>query len=719
MKKSDVAALVKKQRELSKRGLSRQYENSTLCYNYYNNGNDEVYKDYIQFSDTDGGRKRALVNFNSIQQNVDAVVGFAVQNRRRAKYVARPTATGGQEVYSKNMNSLYDYHRENENADQVETDQDTDMFVGGVGTTDTDLSYIVGNATTDPNGEIIKSRIPPDRSYWDPNARSKNLLDSRWAGYSEDFELKEALDLFQGSKEDDFEQVSDEEPGDTGYQYNPWGGLYNKIKLLDTVEWAAKDQEMVRVYNHQWMQYETFYKAKNPLYSAETYEDASFIKMRMDIIKSEIENNYPDGIEAQDMFEFDPLAIELIFDEKTKTVLDREFDDLIVPVDFKRKVFYTAVVSGDHVFTYFKSICQQGFSIKFKTGVYNESGRFWMGIVNPMIEPAKYKNKALTEFIFTIASLSKGGVMVEEDAVEDIADFESKYAKTDAVITVASGALSAGKIQEKARPALPTGLDNIIMLSDAALAAAGVDPSFVGQLDNDDQSGILFKRRVKQVAAKMSKYFDSITLAQKEDARLHADLIRVWVQNNNGQWVRITGDQGKDEFLQVSEDIMAAEYDVTIMEAPQSSEDKQQIAAVLGTYGDKVMMTNPQAGLGLLAESIQMLPIDGDMKARISQLLVPQQEEKIDPALFQQLQQENAMLKSEATQSEVRKNNSESELKTAQARQTMANVRVLEAKVPLTTAQTAKTLEEAAHISSEAHIAQNNEQTPSKVSVSV
>jgi len=66
-------------------------------------------------------------------------------------------------------------------------------------------------------------------------------------------------------------------------------------------------------------------------------------------------------------------------------------------------------------------------------------------MVNPMMEPQKYKNKALTEMMFTIAANSKGGVMIEEDAVEDIADFESKWAKTDAVIRVNSWRIGCWK----------------------------------------------------------------------------------------------------------------------------------------------------------------------------------------------------------------------------------------------------------------------------------
>lgn len=681
--KYKVAEIFKKQRNISKSGLSQQYQNTRACFSFYN-GEPAKAQDIIQFTALDGRKKRATVNFNKIQSNVDVVSGFMAQNRRQAKFVARVTADQGQELYSRNMNAIYEYHRENQRADQIESDMDTDMLVCGYGASDTDLSYIVGNATTDPNGEIIKSRIDPEVVYWDVNAREKNLIDARWCGYYKEFDLKEALELFDKSEPDDFAMDVDTS-GDGGYQYNPFGGLYDKIKQDNSVEWCSEEQEIVRVYNHQWFEYETFYRAYNPVYQAQTPVDAMFYKAKLDLIASEMKDDYsPDNITVRDMFDFDPLASELTFDDKTRRKLVEQFGELIQPVGFKRKVFYTAIVSGSHVFSCFKSISQQGFSIKFKTGSYNKTGGFWIGMVNAMMEPQKYYNKSLTELMFTIAANSKGGVMVEENAIEDIADFESKYAKTDAVVIVKDGALSQGRIQEKKSPAIPTGLENIISLSEIAISNAGVDPAMMGSIDKQEQSGILYKRRIRQVISKMAKYFDSIELYQKEDARLHADLIPVWIENNNGQFVRITGADGADEFVQISMDMVAAEYDVTVHEAAQTPEDKRETAEMLSMMGDKLLTVNPPAAMEFYAEALAMIPIDGDTRNNLVRILKPDQEMIPAAQVQQQIEQLQAViqqLQSEAAQVELSKKQSEIDKNLA--------------TVQKTAAETARTLEEA------------------------
>lgn len=689
MNKEVVAKVFRKQREISKRGLSGQYENTESCWSFYNS-DQMTYSDRIQFEDTWGRKRRAIVNFNEVQPNVDAVAGFMMQNRRRASVIARLNKNQQQQLYSKNMNALLEFHKENTHAEQLETDQDLDMLVNGYGAIDTELSYDVGNVTLMPNGEIVKKKLDSSCVYWDPSAKGRNLSDAMWAGYWEDFELNDALKLFHKSTKEDFEEVSSEEPSNTGYIFNPYGGIYSKIKMDNTVEWTSKESEMVRVFNHQWFEYETFYKALNPLYTTNDVMDAMYIKMRLDVIKDQIK--LPGDSKTEDLFAFDPTAESLTFDEATKRKLVKEFGELIDPIPFTRKVFYTAVVSGKHVFSWFKSVSQTGFSVKFKTGTWNKNRRMWTGMVNALMEPQKYKNKALTELMFTIAANSKGGVMIEDDAVEDIADFETKWAKTDAVIVVNPGALAAAKIQEKTKAALPTGLENIIALADQSIAKNGVDPAFMGDISKEDQSGILYKRRIRQVISKFARYFDSVTLYQKEECRLMLDLIRVWVENNRGAVVRMTGEDGSAEFFQLSEDQLAPEYDIEIQEAALSTDEKQETAVMLSQAGFNLLTVGQIAqGLSFLAESLQFYRLDGDVRDRLSKSLEPQQEDPRIALMQQQLQQLQQIIQSgqiEKTQSETQKN-------LATAAKTMKDADLSDAELPKVRAETIRTLEEA------------------------
>lgn len=697
MNKDEALKNFQKQKKTSKMGLSSQYENTENCWQFYN-GDQMTYSDQIQFADTWGRRQRAMVNFNSVQAPVDSLVGFMAQNRRQAAFVAHLKDDERQQLYSKNMNAIHDFHRNNTAADQLETDQDLDMVINGYGAIDTDLSYMVGNSTTAPNGEIVKGKLDPLCVYWDPGAKGKNLIDSRWSGYYRDFDLKDAVELFQDDDESNFEQVSDEEPTDLGYQFNPYGGIYDKIKMENVVEWASKDQDRVRVYNHQFMTYQTFYRAGNPLYSVDDPLDAMFIKMKLDMVKSQ-QADLPGDTMSEDMFEFDPTAEVLNFDAKTKALLKKELGDMIEPVPFVRKVFWTVVVSGDHVFTWFRNICQQGFTIKFKTGTWNSIHKIWQGMVNALIEPAKYRNKALTELIFILAVNSKGGVMVEKGAVDDIADFETKWARTDAVIEVNDGAIQQGRIQEKAKAALPTGLDGLIQLCDSNIQQNGVDPQFLGNTQGNDDSGIKYKRAIKQVISRFARYFDSITLYQEDDARLCGDLYRIWVENNQGTLLRITGPDGADQFIQISTDMLAPEYDVSIQEAPQSMDEKIETGMMLSATADKFLAVGDQVtAKGILVEALQFSRLDGDVLQRLSKLLQPQNQ--VDPAQFQQMQQQLQQLQQYIQSGQVDKTHSETARNNATAVKTMQEAQGFG---PKNTSETLKNIADAAHSEKLAH----------------
>ena len=186
----------------------------------------------------------------------------------------------------------------------------------------------------------------------------------------------------------------------------------------------------------------------------------------------------------------------------------------------------------------------------------------------------------------------------------------------------------------------------------------------------------------------------TITLYQKEDARLHGDLIPIWVQNNLGAMIRITGENGSDEFVRITEDMTTPEYDVSIREASQSTDEKQETAIMLSTAAQQLMGVGAmEPGLKFLAESLQYYRLDGDVRSRLTEALVPK--EQIDPAQFMQMQQQLQVLQQYIQSGQLEKTQSEAEKNRAAAMKTMREIGVTEAEIPLRHAQTVKTLEEA------------------------
>ena len=686
---AQIAAKFKKELGVSSRKLSKQYQNTKDC-QAFEAGDIMDYVQRVQYTSTAGGKKAAMVQFNRVKPYVNAVKGFMAQNRKRGKYVARTDVAPIQEQLSLYSNALKDYILENCNSAQVETQQDGDQLVAGYAAVETNLTYADGYATTDPNGEVQMGRLDPLAVGWDHTAKATNLLDAKYVYYKEVYNLDDAMAMFTDTKKDDF-QETDQADADGEYSYFD-GGNYDKERVTEGVEWSDEKDKQVKVYFYQWYDVEPFYRCDNPIEALGSLESQMRGKLTLERIAGEIESE-------EDMFAFDPNADVLSFDKKVKTQLEESFGEYVEIFEYNRKVFYTAVISGDHVFRAGRSVSQQAFTIQFKTGDYDSKNHIWTGMVNSMKDPSIYYNKSLTELMFIIGANSKGGVMVEEGAVEDIQEFEEKYAKTDAVVMVNDGAISQNKIRPKKEPFSPTGYENIISLVDSSFAEVnGIDKSFLGSSENKMQTAALARQQVKQVTSALACYFDSGILFQKTHARILLDLMRIYAENNNGELFRILGEDGAQEFVRISADKLSGEYDISIVEAPQTQEEKLEFAEILSNMADKLMAVGDPSGKVIYAIALKYLPIDKADIQQITKILMPD-DKQVDPAYVQQLEDKLKQAMDEQNQADVKKKLSSSALD-------MANIGKIEIGNQKTQADRVKVLEESNKISVETNLAQ-------------
>lgn len=688
--KEQISTQFKKRKGLSLSGLQRQYDLIKDCTAFYV-GDMMDYRDSVQFTDQAGKRRRAMVQFNRVKPYINAVSGFMVQNRKQAKYLARIGAEPAQSLYTDYSNACAEYVRENADAENAESQMAKDMLIGGVGAVETCMVYGDGYAAVDSNGEIRWIPLDVKSVGWDPASRQQNLIDSRWVFYSKEYDLDEALELFDDSNEEDFDP-------DTGEQYKS-PIKYDRLsganyRTSDAYDWASEEANRVKVYFYQWYDIEKFYRADNPIFQTQDPVFAMRIASILEGIKADVDD---EG--------FDPRAEVMDFNSKTRALILEQFEDAIEIYPYKRKVFYTAVLSGKKVFSSYKNVSQQGFTVQFETGDWDAKNRIFHGMVSSLREPALYYNKSLTELMFTISANSKGGVLVERAAVTDIREFEQKYAKTDAVIIVEDGALSGGKIQPKKSPFAPTGYDNIIALSDAAIGdASGIDKSFLGSSENRAETALLQRRRVKQVITTLANYFDSISLYQKLNARILLDMMRVWAENNPGALIPIVGERGKTEFMMLQEDPFMAEYAVTIQEAPQSAEEKVEIGQMAAQMAAPLLALGDPAGKALLALSVKYTNFDETDKQRILEILMPEQQ-TADPSYVKQLEQLAEQLQSQAQQAQMQKLASDTALNVARAEEVAAKIKKTNADIQKTGAETVKTLEEAERFNTETELA--------------
>lgn len=670
---ADIARQFKKHKGITDKGLAHQWQQTRDCQAFYT-GDFMNYSDQIQFNDLRGrSTKSQRVQFNKVKPYVDAVKGFMAQNRRKATYEARVENDKLQAFYSDYSNSLSDYIRESANADQIETQQDGDMLVNGYGAVQTALSYGEGHATRNPNGEVIIARLDPTNVGWDSSARAPGLIDARWVFYWQTYGKDDAVRLFDV----DPERLQSVQSNEVGNRI-PFiqGGGYDKIQ--EVFDFEDAQEEIVKVYFYEWFEIETFFRAVNPRNAIKDANSLAFVDMRMAEIAAEYNDNDDADDVSTDPFDFDPRAEVITCNEKVKGELEKLFGG-IVPIEFdrfRRRCYYTAVVSGSYVFNVFKSASQSGFSIKFKTGSYDERNKKWVGMVSSLKEPVLYYNKALTELMFVIASGAKGGVLAERSAIDDINEFEAQYAKTDSVVVVNDGALSGGAIKPKREAFNTGGLDQILSIADQSIPEViGIDKSFLGSSDSKLETAQLQRQRIRQVTTTLAVYFDAITLYQKEQARLMLDCMRIYVANNDGSLFRGRGSDGKPMYLKISQAALTSGYDVVITEGPDTATHKEEKAAFLSNMGDKFLQIGDAAtAKKLYAIAVNYMPLETEDTAALNDVLNPE-EGQIDPAYVQQLEQQLQQLMSEMNQAQVKELMSKAGLNMAKIEEIIANIR--------------------------------------------
>lgn len=659
----EIIQLICERRKDARSALGEQYASFEKCLDAYNGDMNKRYGD-VSVMDRTGGTKTITVSFNKIKPYINAVKGFFAQNRRKPQYTARTSATDEQKMFSDYANGLYRSVTDNCNADQIETMCDGDMLIYGIGAVETNLVYGDGYASRNPNGEIEMMRLDPMNMWWDAASRQPNLIDARYVAFERDYHVDEAKQLFAAG-EDDFDEKEGSQTGEP--IYGSGGGFYSDLK--EVYDFSDFDKKMVKVTFYQWFEIEKFYRFENPLASISDPIIAQIVSARLAAIHEE----YSDD----DLFiDMDATKGVLSCNSDIKSRLVKELEGIEIDFDtLNRRVYYYAVVSGKKLFKKGKSISQSGFTTKVKTGDWNGSKRIWCGLVYSMIEPMKYYNKALTELMFSIASSAKGGVMYEEDAIHDVAEFESSYARTDTATKVAIGALSQGKIKPKREPWAPNGVEELIQISDGSINdVVGIDKGFLGAIDNGNETAMLQKQRIKQMLSVLACYSDSITLYQKEHARLMLDLLYAYLENNEGDTFRVEDNEtGEVSYSVLSIANWFGNYDVTIAEGATNEEDKQQQAQMLSSIGDSLIQVDPASAKTMYALSLKFLPLDQSDKMLIQKTLIPDQEQ-IDPQQHAMLMQQVEQLSSELQQAQTK-------LLLSQAAKSMASVEETHAKI--------------------------------------
>ncbi|KKL88883.1 hypothetical protein LCGC14_1920220, partial [marine sediment metagenome] len=419
-------------------------------------------------------QERPIITMNRIEPLVEGIVGTEVNNRQEVSYQARET---NDKPAAEVIMEVSKWARDND-VEEEESDMFRNALICGMGWTAHSMDY-----TQDLDGKYTVISTDPLSHYWDVDSRRPNLADARWVGYVETMSRDRFRTLFPEKKGGDnifgIKSIPTEDDSRTAKADTD----YDDPALTD-IEGGGNTPHNVNVFEYQVYKMEPAYRVLPP---------------------KTIEAPEPDLSDPMDKEGFDRVR-KLVEEEgglmvRFGTPVDQQLEGSQMPGVYRyliqeRKVFYRAIYSGgDRISEIERGPWRNGFSFLCTTARKHHRRKTWYGLVRPMKDPQRLTNSFMSAAIHHYNSNPKGGVMFEEDAIDNPEEMEAKIAHPSPAIAVLPGKLDRIKMIDPAPPS--QALDRLMMMvMDMPPLVTGVSMEFIGLAGRDQPVGVEQSRKL-------------------------------------------------------------------------------------------------------------------------------------------------------------------------------------------------------------------------------
>lgn len=453
-------------------------------------------------------------------------------------------------------------------------------------------------------GKIVDEEVPVWSMLWPVKSRETNLSDRRWHIYGKIMAISEAEYMFgdiSRKTKQTFAKINREKDifgRDAAYKG------YEKKHATATLSWdsarkgiwysVAEDE--VWVVEAEWKETRIVWRAAVPTRFEEVWSlytgEAPSIPYQV-----EGEDGQPQESELAQEQVFGDMAEEgklqellyeseiYIFEDKEEFDMFRErYEELTGEtfVDFSRpskeivkyaiRVDDVIVDSGERPY---------GFTFEFLTGWRNEGEDYtdWFGAIDVAKGPQDFKNAMLGSLLKQYMVSPKGGLMMDNNIIDNPTQFANEYAKGDAILWVKPG-VSAGKDttwRELPKPTFPPMNERLL-----DIAYSSIEELFgLSSIDMGNQGDL---RRVSgnvvqaaKVAGNtiMAMFFDSLRKYRKRFGALNLRFLSEHYTPT--QLLRIIGEENAPEIENLPDtwdNIL--KYDVKVEESPVSASEKME-----------------------------------------------------------------------------------------------------------------------------------------------
>src|SRR5678816_734604 len=171
------------------------------------------------------------------------------------------------------------------------------------------------------------------------------------------------------------------------------------------------------------------------------------------------------------------------------------------------------------------------------------------------MDPQRFTNKLYSEIMHIVRTNANGGMALEEDAVDDIRQFEASWASTDKITWLKPGALSGAhgsKMLPKTAPPIQVALFQLMEFAkDMVKATTGVNEEILGMVQRE-QAGVLEAQRKQAAYGILSAFFDAKRRYQRNQGRLLLTQMREFFPPD--KLVRIV-DKGTAQYVELAQSL--------------------------------------------------------------------------------------------------------------------------------------------------------------------
>ena len=556
---------------------------------------------------------RPIVSFNRIAKIIDSVSGHQIVNRQEVKYYQREQ---GDAQLAEILTAAGEWVDDECEANDEVSDAFMDMIIGGMGWTETRMSY-----DEDPDGKVISAeRFSPFEALWDPVSMKRNLGDTKWRSRSRWWPRKEAEQDWPKLKDVDLTNGVSEDPWDeTDEPVDVTESIFYKDNISD---WYNSKKDQILIHFYQWWELQTIFRVGDP--------------------------------QSGRLVELSSAKFSRILQDQGNGTALLPGGQPVRYVRQKKRKYYYAFVAGDTVLEEGDIPCSH-FTLLAMCAKHDQTKNVWYGMVRSLLDPQRWANKFFSTIQDIMMSNRQGGAFAETDAFDDPSQAEEDWNDPSALIWLKPGSLQKGKIQERDAIQYPAGMDRLMNIAIEAIPdTSGINMELMGLVDRN-QPGILEAQRKQAGMTILARMFDSLRRYQKTRGKVVMYFIREYI--SDGRLVRVLGNSGQAQYLPLLKDETIGTYDIIVDEAPTSTNQKEQVWGILS----QLIPFAKGAGWPIPPQVVKYLPLPESLIEEWMKMVQPNPEAQKQ----QQIQEEAQIAQIENTKADTAKKQADAGLAAA------------------------------------------------------